>query len=277
MKMQSAVRSPRPYAVGDSAASKTLGSALLVVMLWSTALALLACSSAPSFDALEPDLSTPVDDHALVDAAVLRVIDGASIEVRDTSGIYGVRYMGIDIAPNGSPRLKAQADSLNRYLVEGKTVQLERDFIDTDAAGVRLRYVYVDGEMVNLALLAGGLATVASSPPAFAYRASFLAVAAAARTSVQGESNGSMVLETPSGPQAFGTLPTAAGIALRCDFSGTAQPLIKAKADPLTGERVYHVPGGFEYPATVIEQASGDRWYCNEGQAVADGWKRSPE
>ena len=271
--MRSAVRSPRRYAVGDSAASRALGSALLAVLLWSTALALLACSSDPSFDSLEPNA---VDDRSLVDATVLRVLDGASIEVRDASGSYRVRYMGIDVPADGPLRFKAQADSLNRYLVEGKTVQLERDVVDADASGARLRYVYADGEMVNLALLASGLATVADSPPVFAYRASFLAVAEAARTSVQGASTGSTVRETPSGPRAFGTLPAAAGLAIRCDFSGTAQPLIKAKVGPLTGERVYHVPGAVEYPAAVIELASGDRWYCTEGQAIADGWKHSP-
>ena len=274
--MQSAVRSPRQSTVGDSAARKTLGSALLGVILWSTALALFACSSDPTLDSLEPHLDAPIADRTWLDATVLRVVDATIIEVSDASGSYRVRYMGIDIPADGPPRLRAQAASLNRYLVEGKTVQLERDVIDTDAAGARLRYVYVDGEMVNLALLASGLATVADSPPIFARRASFLAVAEAARTAAQGESTSPTAPETPSGPQAFGTLPAAAGLAIRCDFSGTAQPLIKAKVEPLTGERVYHVPGGVEYPATVIELASGDRLYCTEGQAIADGWKRSP-
>ena len=258
-------------------ASKTPGSALLAVMLSSTALALIACSSDPNFDTLEPNLSAPVDERALVDAIVLRVVDGASIEVRDASGSYRVRYMGIDIASDRSPRIKAQADSLNRYLVEGKTVQLERDLMDADASGVRLRYVYADGEMVNLALLASGLATVADSPPVFVYRASFLAVAEAARTSVQSESSGSTVRETPSAPRAFGTLPGVAGFVVRCDYSGTAQPLIKAKVGPLTGQGVYHVPGGLDYSTIVIDPASGDRLYCAEGQAIADGWKRSPK
>ena len=139
MKMQSAVRSPRPFAVGDSAASKTVRAAILAVTVWGTALALLACSSDPSFGLSEPDPLISLDETAPVDATVLRVLDGASIEVLDPSGSYRVRYMGIDVASNGSPRLKAQADSLNRYMVEGKTVQLERDAIDTDAAGVRLR------------------------------------------------------------------------------------------------------------------------------------------
>ena len=247
------------------------------MIVWGMALASIACSSETTFGLPAPDPSTHVDDAALVDATVLRVLDGASIEVRDASGSYLVRYMGIEIAPDKSPRLKAQADSLNRYLVEGKTVQLERDVIDTDGSGARLRYVYVDGEMVNLALLSSGLADVADSPSVFAHRASFLATAEAARTAVQDESTGSTVQETPSAPRAFGTLPSAIGLAARCDYSGTSEPLIKAKVGPLTGKRVYYVPGAIDYSTTLIEQASGDRLYCAEGEAIADGWKRSPQ
>lgn len=254
---------------------KTLGSALFAALLWSTALSLIACASESSPESSEPDLSTRVDDPALVEATVLSVVDGVSIEVRDGSGSYRVRYLGIDIPADGSPRLKAQADALNRHLVAGKTVQLERDLPDTDGSGARLRYVYADGEMVNLALLASGLAAVAETPAAFARRATFLAVAETALTSVQDGPSGPAIVTPSSSPRAFGTLPGAAGAAIRCDFSGTAQPLIKAKVETLTGKRVYHIPGGAEYPTTVIEHAAGDRMYCTEGQAIADGWRRS--
>ncbi len=41
------------------------------------------------------------------------------------------------------------------------------------------------------------------------------------------------------------------------------------------GERIYHVPGGRYYGATVIDAAKGERWFCTEAEAVAAGWRRS--
>jgi len=41
------------------------------------------------------------------------------------------------------------------------------------------------------------------------------------------------------------------------------------------GERIYHVPGGRYYDATVIDTAKGERWFCTEADAVAAGWRRS--
>ena len=41
------------------------------------------------------------------------------------------------------------------------------------------------------------------------------------------------------------------------------------------GERIYHVPGGMFYDATVISPIKGERWFCSETEAVAAGWRRS--
>jgi len=41
------------------------------------------------------------------------------------------------------------------------------------------------------------------------------------------------------------------------------------------GERIYHVPGGRYYDATMIDTAKGERWFCTEAEAVAAGWRRS--
>jgi hypothetical protein len=41
------------------------------------------------------------------------------------------------------------------------------------------------------------------------------------------------------------------------------------------GERIYHVPGGRYYDATVIELSKGERWFCSEAEARAAGWRKS--
>jgi hypothetical protein len=42
-----------------------------------------------------------------------------------------------------------------------------------------------------------------------------------------------------------------------------------------SGERIYHVPGGRWYNATMINPLRGERWFCNEGEARTAGWRRS--
>ena len=283
--MQLAVKSYRPFAAGDSVEGRSLRSTLLAALLAGVALAWLGCSSGLGPASAPSGLDGPRDEGALADARVLRVIDGITIDVEDESGRHRVRYLGVEVppdGPSGRSRLGAQAEALNRYLVEGRTVQLERDVLDVDSSGELLRYVYVDGEMVNMALLANGFATVADSPAVFAYRASFLAMAETAQASAQGSiaghgaPGGPAVSQTPGVQRAFGTLPVRR-LALRCDFSDTGQPLIKAIVDVRTGERVYHVPGGLFHSNAVVDAANGDGWFCTESQAVEAGWKRSPK
>jgi endonuclease YncB( thermonuclease family) len=37
--------------------------------------------------------------------------------------------------------------------------------------------------------------------------------------------------------------------------------------------KIYHVPGGRSYAKTVIEESSGERWFCTEDEARAAGWR----
>jgi endonuclease YncB( thermonuclease family) len=42
-----------------------------------------------------------------------------------------------------------------------------------------------------------------------------------------------------------------------------------------SGERIYHVPGGEFYDRTLVEPTKAERWFCNEEEARAAGWRRS--
>jgi len=97
-------------------------------------------------------------------AIVTRVIDGDTIII-DTG--QKVRYIGID-APELHPEREDYgkvAWRVNRHLVEGKEVRLERDVSDTDQYGRLLRYVYVDEIFVNAELVRLGLAEAKAYPP----------------------------------------------------------------------------------------------------------------
>ena len=102
-------------------------------------------------------------------AKVTRVIDGDTIIV---AGNYRVRYIGID-TPEIHPKLEEygiEAWQLNRQLVEGKEVHLERDVSETDKYGRLLRYVYVDSVFVNAELVKQGLARAKAYPPDTRYQ-----------------------------------------------------------------------------------------------------------
>ena len=105
-------------------------------------------------------------------ALVRRVIDGDTVKLGDGRL---VRYIGVD-APELWRKIGGQwvedpepfgqaAKDANVTLVEGKTVRLEYDVETHDRYGRLLAYVYVDGTMINAALLAGGYAQQMTIPP----------------------------------------------------------------------------------------------------------------
>lgn len=51
---------------------------------------------------------------------------------------------------------------------------------------------------------------------------------------------------------------------------------IKGNISLPSGDKIYHVPGGEDYEATVIDLSRGERWFRTEEEARAHGWRRAP-
>jgi hypothetical protein len=78
---------------------------------------------------------------------------------------------------------------------------------------------------------------------------------------------------------------SASGEALRDGEAGSACPdgcleprpgcEIKGNISYRTGERIYHLPGQRWYEKTVINPRYGERWFCTEEEAEANGWRRA--
>lgn len=122
-----------------------------------------------------PDLS-PSD---VVEAEVVRVIDGDTIEVDINGAIYTVRYIGIDTPETVHPSKPVEyfgkeASDKNKELVERKTVRLEIDVSETDKYGRLLRYVWVDDIFVNDYLVRQGYAYASTYPPDVKYAEQFV-------------------------------------------------------------------------------------------------------
>ena len=42
-----------------------------------------------------------------------------------------------------------------------------------------------------------------------------------------------------------------------------------------SGSRIYHLPGQADYDATRIDERAGERWFCTEAEARAEGFRRA--
>ncbi|MEC4991342.1 MAG: cold shock domain-containing protein [Oscillatoria sp. PMC 1068.18] len=52
--------------------------------------------------------------------------------------------------------------------------------------------------------------------------------------------------------------------------------IIKGNISISTGNKIYHLPGMEDYESTVIDPAKGERWFCTESEAIANGWRKAP-
>jgi len=221
-----------------------------------------------------PYACIPVD-NGLEMGAVTSVIDGDTIRVDINGQNYSVRYIGID-APErdaGDPMYE-EASQKNSELVAGRNVILVRDESETDTFDRLLRYVLVGNTFVNLELVRGGYAEAKAYPPDTACHETFKAAAPVVRSN-------EIILPTDS------LLPTA-GLTATLGIEGTAAAgscpngctaesagcSIKGNIST-DGEKIYHLPGMRDYDKTLISPEKGERWFCTEDAAVANGWRRA--
>lgn len=108
---------------------------------------------------------------------VNRVVDGDTIVLADKRRI---RYVGINTPERCEP-LWEEARDYNERKVKGKMVTLEFGEVTEDAYRRTLAYVFVEGEMVNAALLQTGLAHLYVLEP-ITYYHHFRRIQEAART-----------------------------------------------------------------------------------------------
>ncbi|HXG14995.1 MAG TPA: thermonuclease family protein [Calidithermus sp.] len=127
----------------------------------------------------------------VLDAEVVRVVDGDTILVRLGERLEKVRYIGIDTPEVHHPARGrepggVEATALNRALVEGRRVRLELDVQERDRYGRLLAYVWVGDVLVNAELVRLGYAQVLTVPPNVRYQALFLRLQRDAREAGRG-------------------------------------------------------------------------------------------
>ncbi len=223
-----------------------------------------SASATPSASASPTPVAVP---PGLTAATVTRIVDGDTIEVSIGGQKFKLRYIGMDTPETVDPGRPVgcfgkEASVRNQELVLGKTVGLEKDVSETDRYGRLVRYVWLDGRMIDTVLVEEGYARAYPYPPDVRYASLFAALQAQARQAGRGLWGPACQSPTPA--------PPASG----CDFSGSSQPVIKGNISN-SGEKIYHVPGGDFYDETVIDESKGERWFCTEADALAAGWRKS--
>lgn len=230
-------------------------------------------------------------------AQVLAVDDGDTIEVALDGRTCRVRYIGIDTPELGAP-CYLEASRFNSFLVtaQGKTVYLEKDTSEVDRYGRLLRYVWIIAAdhytMVNAELVAMGYAVAKAYPPDTKYQPVLMQMEQQARQAgltLCRPTPTATVTATPTGTatsrprtSTATTSPPTLTPALSggCPQGCTTPPpgcLIKGNISSGSGEKIYHVPGQRYYEQTRIDPNNGERWFCTEEEAIANGWRKSKQ
>lgn len=216
----------------------------------------------------------PPDPMGRERAVVAEVIDGDTVALADGRRL---RYIGIDTPETRAPGepvacFGPEASARNEELVLGETVLLEADVNNTDRFDRLLRYVYLeDGRMVNEVLVAEGYARSKAYEPDTHHQALLDAAEEQARAANLG-----LWAICPSGSDPTPTPTVAPPPSGASCPAGCEEPpegcLIKGN---ISDERIYHVSGQRDYERTVIRPEDGERWFCTEDEAVANGWRKA--
>ena len=126
-----------------------------------------------------------------LEAIVLHVDDGDTIDVRIDGRVERVRYIGIDapeVAHEGTGGAQGgeTAARVNRALLRGGHVRLELDQERRDRYGRLLAYVWNGSTMVNLEMVRLGYARALTIPPNVRYARRFLSAEASAERALLG-------------------------------------------------------------------------------------------
>ncbi len=148
---------------------RRFASALALISLLAVALPLVGCrplASSPREEGRGLSMLSKQGEAGQETAVVETVSDGDSLVLQ---GGERVRLLGLDAPEAGQPGADISRGYLEKLLV-GKRVRLEKDQTDRDRYGRLLRYVFLDGEMVNARLVQEGYAVSRFYPPDQRYR-----------------------------------------------------------------------------------------------------------
>ena len=211
---------------------------------------------------------------------IARVVDGDTIEIAGTR----IRLEGID-APEGDQQCARASGASGAGPGDGATggtwrcgqaatEELQRlvgrtpvrcDGRGTDKYGRMLAICFSGTTDINAAMVRRGLAWAFVK-----YSSAYVAEEAEARA------RGIGIWQAPTTTawdHRAGRWAEARESASGNGASGTPSRDCVIKGNITNGGRIYHMPWSPWYDKVRIEAAKGERWFCNENEAVAAGWR----
>lgn len=193
-----------------------------------------------------------------------RLNDGDTFEI----GGQKIRLKGID-APEASQSCQDQnaksypcgdyATNYLRTLVQGQQVTCRGD--EKDDYGRLIAYCFIDNQDLNRQMVASGWAVAYRR-----YDLTYVDQEAVARANSNGIWRGKFVQPAVYRSKAWQK-------ARRVADSQGKECLIKGNITS-EGDRIYHTPwGSRHYSRTRISTSRGERWFCDEAEALAAGWR----
>jgi micrococcal nuclease len=136
-------------------------------------------------------LAAPASEGQPLEGSVIRVVDGDTIHVKLGDRVEKVRYIGVNTPELRHPSRGEEpggrvAAEVNRRLVGGQRVRLERDVQSRDRHGRLLAYVWIGELMVNAELVRLGYAQVMTVPPNVRHQDLFVKLQREAREAGRG-------------------------------------------------------------------------------------------
>ncbi|WP_308917179.1 thermonuclease family protein [Jannaschia sp. LMIT008] len=204
-------------------------------------------------------MAVAAEPQSVTITGVAKVFDGDTLDI----GPVRIRLHGIDAPESrqscttsggGTWACGAAAASRLSVIVEGGPIACEA--LDRDPYGRIIARCRADGADIGETLVTEGLAWAFLE-----YSTEYAGIEASARTAGLG----------------IWQAPTQTPWAYRDDRWARA---VAASPDgcPIKGnvngnERIYHTPWSPNYDATRIDTAKDERWFCNEAEATAAGWR----
>lgn len=201
---------------------------------------------------------------------VVKVVDGDTIDISLNGKVERLRLIGINTPETVDPRKPVEcfgreASAKAKVILTGQKVALESDSSqdERDKYNRLLKYVFLeDGTNFNLLMIREGYAYEYTYDLPYKYQAEFKQAQKEAeenKAGLWGADCKNQVAPAPA-PAA-----NAAG-AGACVIKGN----INAKK-----EKIYHAPGCDSYDKTVIDESSGEQWFCSEQDALNAGWRKA--
>ena len=257
------------------------------------------CALAASLFMLQQGAPLAAEPPVTYPGRALVVIDGDTIEATVAGRAARLRLYGVD-APELAQDHGDEARTELRRLVEDKELRIGA--IDVDRYGRLLALVEANGRDSNEAMLTSGYAWAYRTYLDAADAERFCQAEASARDAHRGlwrdeprfwdapwdyreRQRDPARKRVERGNESMASCRAASHAQAEIEqrrarigawFAELPSPgcLIKGNVNT-AGARIYHLPGTSGYQATHIDQARGERWFCDEREAQQAGFRRA--